>query len=257
MSRNLATRIELIRDGEVAELRLVPPEGKPPTLDWELMDALEEQVRELQQEAPRLVYVGSNSKRFFCVGANINILKETTVGTIGPWVRRGHAVFNQLADLPCPVVALVRGYAMGGGLELAMACDLIFADDSARLAQSEARLGFIPGWGGCRRLAARVGMARAKQLYFTGDTLDAVTALEWGLVDYVGPPCQLEEHCAAFREKVICGSASAIAGFKRILAEAARPGRTLNEESEAGESVRCLEDADTLRRLHAFLNRKG
>ena len=135
-------------EGEVATLHLVPPEGKPPTMDQDVLTMLGNVISELENAAPRLLIVRSRSSRFFCVGANIAVLKETNADTIIPWVKLGNEVLNRLEDLPYPVIAVVEGYAMGGGLELAMACDLIFAADSARFAQSEAGLGFIPGWGG-------------------------------------------------------------------------------------------------------------
>ena len=83
-------------------------------------------------------------------------------------------------------MAVVEGYAMGGGLELAMACDLIFASETAQLAQSEAGLGFIPGWGGTRRLANRIGAAKAKYYYYSGKMIDATKAAEIGLIDFAG-----------------------------------------------------------------------
>ncbi len=123
----------------------------------------------------------STSDRFFCVGANINALNDIDENSIAPWVLKGHQVFNQIEDLAMPVIAVVEGYAMGGGLELAMACDLIFASQEAKFAQSEASLGFIPGWGGTHRLARRVGVSKAKFYFYSGKMLGAQEAKEIGL----------------------------------------------------------------------------
>lgn len=155
------TKIKIQIENEIGTLLLSPPEGKPPTLDSTVMAELEQAIEKLCEEGPRIVFVRSMSDRYFCVGANLNVLQNTNEQTIVPWVKQGHQVINRLEDLPMPVIAVVQGYAMGGGLELAMACDLIFVSEDAQLAQSEAGLGFIPGWGGTRRLAGRIGAAKA------------------------------------------------------------------------------------------------
>ncbi len=254
MSDSKTTQVELSFSGEIAEIKLIPPDGKPPTLDQAVLAELESAVEKIEDASPRIVYLESASERFFCVGANIAVLKETNTETIGPWVRDGHRVLNRLEDLPCPVVALVSGYAMGGGLELAMACDLIFANDSAKFAQSEASLGFIPGWGGSRRLVDRIGVARAKYYFYSGDMMDAATASQLGLVECVG---ELGEMRASFAEKVLEKNHNALRTYKKILNSEMLERRARNMDLEASLSVGCLEDADTLERLDTFLTRKG
>ena len=168
-----STKISLEFEGDVATIFLQPPDGKPPTLDLQTLEDLEKCVGEIQRKQPRVVLVRSTSDRFFCVGANINALSDIDENTIAPWVLKGHQVFNKIEDLAMPVIAVVEGYAMGGGLELAMACDLIFASHGAKFAQSEASLGFIPGWGGTHRLTRRVGASKAKFYFYSGKMLDA------------------------------------------------------------------------------------
>jgi enoyl-CoA hydratase len=203
------------------------------------------------------VFVRSASERFFCVGANINVLKDTDERSIVPWVKQGHRVLNQLEDLPMPVVAVVEGYAMGGGLELAIACDLIFASDNARLAQSEAGLGFIPGWGGIRRLAGRIGAAKAKYYYYTGKMIDASKAAEIGLVDFAGGKAELENELNEFTASMIANNRNALSQFKTILNQQEREARDENAVVEASRSVSCLQDPDTKQRLRDFLTKKG
>ena len=251
------TAINYIEESGVGTILLTPPEGKPPTLDGEVLAELERCIEQALEAATRVVCVRSASERFFCVGANINVLKETNEETIVPWVERGHRVLNQLEDLPMPVVAVVEGYAMGGGLELAMACDLIFASDTARLAQSEAGLGFIPGWGGTRRLAGRIGTSKAKYYYYSGKMIDAPKAAEIGLVDFVGSAAELELELAEFSDSVISNNRNALEQFKSILNEQVRAARDENAKVEALRSVSCLQDPDALQRLHDFLSKKG
>ena len=251
------TGINYVEESGVGTILLTAPEGKPPTLDGEVLAELERCIDEAREAAPRVLCLRSASERFFCVGANINVLKETNEETIVPWVERGHRVLNQLEDLPMPVVAVVGGYAMGGGLELAMACDLIFALDTARFAQSEAGLGFIPGWGGTRRLAGRIGTSKAKYYYYSGKMIDAPKAAEIGLVDFVGSAAELEFELAEFSDSVISNNWNALEQFKSILNEQERAARDENAKVEALRSVSCLQDPDALQRLHDFLSKKG
>ena len=251
------TRITCQQNDEVATILLSAPEGKPPTLDGDVLKELERSIELLREQKPRLVLIRSTSERFFCVGANINVLKETNEETIVPWVMQGHRVLNMLEDLPVPVVAIVEGYAMGGGLELAMACDLIFSSDRSRFAQSEAGLGFIPGWGGTRRLAARIGTAKAKYIFYSGKMLDAVVAAEVGLVDFVGTQEELDRELSDFTVSVIGNNQNAISQFKTILNNQERAARDENAKVEALRSVTCLQDPYTKQRLHDFLTKKG
>ena len=251
------TGINYVEESGVGTILLTAPEGKPPTLDGEVLAELERCIDTAREAGPRVLCVRSASERFFCVGANINVLKETNEETIVPWVERGHRVLNQLEDLPMPVVAVVGGYAMGGGLELAMACDLIFALDTARFAQSEAGLGFIPGWGGTRRLAGRIGTSKAKYYYYSGKMIDAPKAAEIGLVDFVGSAAELELELAEFSDSVISNNRNALEQFKSILNEQVRAARDENAKVEALRSVSCLQDPDALQRLHDFLSKKG
>ena len=251
------THIRYETGEDVATLLLDPPEGKPPTLDGNVLEELDQCLEQVRLDRPGIVLVRSASERFFCVGANINVLKETDEHTIVPWVKQGHRVLNRLEDLPMPVIAVVEGYAMGGGLELAMACDLIFASDQAQLAQSEAGLGFIPGWGGTRRLAGRIGTAKAKYYFYSGRMIDAVKAAEIGLVDFTGSKPELNQELTDFTEAVIRSNRNAISQFKTILNDREREARDRNAEEEASRSVSCLQDPDTKKRLHDFLSKKG
>jgi enoyl-CoA hydratase len=137
----------------------------------------------------RAVIVTGAGAKAFCVGADIGAWS-----TLEPldmwrrWIREGHRVFTRLARLRQPVIAAIHGYALGGGLELALAADLRLAASDAHFALPETGIGTVPGWGGTHRLPALIGGARAKQLIFTGERIDARTAERWGLVNEVTPP---------------------------------------------------------------------
>ncbi|MEI6465974.1 MAG: enoyl-CoA hydratase/isomerase family protein, partial [Verrucomicrobiota bacterium] len=186
----MTTRLTTTTNAAVFTITMHPPEGKPPTLDPDVITALDQVLAEIEARANELnaVVLQSASPKFFCAGANVKVLETIDRDSIGPWVERGHRLMNRLEALPVPVVARVEGYAMGGGLELAMACDLIFASANAKFAQSETKLGFVTGWGGSYRLVRRVGLARAKELIFSGRLFAADEAVRLGVADWQGTP---------------------------------------------------------------------
>ncbi|MEM7806519.1 MAG: enoyl-CoA hydratase/isomerase family protein [Planctomycetota bacterium] len=253
-----ATTIEVLRRGDIAEVSLVPPTGKPPTLDGSVLDALDEALSDVERTVPRLVVVRSAVDRYFCVGANIDALQTLDAETIGPWVRKGHDVLRRLERLPMPTIARVCGHAVGGGLELALACDLIFCDASARLGLTEASLGFVPGWGGTRRLPDRVGAATAKRLFFVADVLDGQAAKDVGLVDALHEsPTSLDASIAAYARRVCEMNAASLAAMKAILNDASEAAHEANRKAEAHHSAACVRDPDAAARLSAFLGKRS
>lgn len=250
----MQTPLSLAYADSVGTLTLHAPEGKPPTLDHEVMQAFESLLTEVERESSHLValVVRSSSPKFFCAGANLKVMEGITADTITPWVLRGHGLMNRLEALPLPVIARVEGYAMGGGLELAMACDLIIASSTARFAQSEAKLGLVTGWGGAYRLARRVGLSRAKELCFTGRMLEAEEACRLGVIDWAGSTEQLDAYQAELLAAFAANSRSALRETKRILATVTSTSIEENGPIEAAASVRCLREGDASQRLEAF-----
>ena len=256
----LSTTIQLaLEPGGVATLTLVPgAPGKPPTLDHATLREIDARLDELERRAAevRLLIVTSAVEKYFCVGANVSALRENDVHNIGEWVRAGHRVFNRLESLPFPSIARVTGYALGGGLELAMACDFIHATVDAKLGQTEARLGFVSGWGGAWRLPRRVGLTRAKELFFTARVLGAAEAAQIGLVDRVVPDVAvLDAGLVAFVAEVAANASVAIAQQKRLLVRCAEGTRADSAAAEASAAAAVLAEPDTKRRLSAFLSR--
>lgn len=140
----------------------------------------------------RAVVVTGAGTRAFCAGSNIAEFQPLMQpGRIVPEkLALQHQVFAQLDDFPKPTVAAVNGLAFGGGLEIAVCCDLVVADAAARFALPEIKLGIFPGSGGPVRVARKVGEGRAKEMMFLGEPVDAMTALGWGLVNRVAPAGQ-------------------------------------------------------------------
>jgi len=140
----------------------------------------------------RAVIVTGAGTRAFCAGSDIaEFAPLMRPGRIGPEkLELQHQVFGRLDGFPKPTIAAVNGLAYGGGLEIAVCCDLVVADEKARFALPEIKLGVFPGSGGPVRVTRRIGAGRAKEMMFLGDPIDAATALHWGLVNRVAPPGQ-------------------------------------------------------------------
>jgi enoyl-CoA hydratase len=163
---------------------------------------------------------------------------------------------NRIEALPLPVIARIEGYALGGGLELAMACDLIFASSAAKFGQTETKLGFVTGWGGSHRLVRRVGLARAKELIFSGRVFDAEEAVRLGVADWHGAPDALAVHLGEFLAAVAANSRVANREMKRLLASCPHTTLAENAALEAAASQRCLgEGGDAAGRLRDFLTK--
>jgi enoyl-CoA hydratase len=143
-------------------------------------------------EARALMITGAG-ERAFVAGADIGAMSAMSAVEGREFALEGHAALRALELAPFPVIALVNGYALGGGCELALACDWIVASDKAVFSQPEVNLGVVPGFGGTQRLARLVGKAMALELICTGRQIDAQEALRIGLVNHVVPPAQLRD----------------------------------------------------------------
>ena len=214
----MQTSIRLEVRGSLLVLALVPPEGKPPTLDEGVLPAIEDVLRRIElapgevelvdclvdgeyrsahRVRPRMLMILSDSPKSFCVGGNIRALLQLNEATVGPWVSLGHRVFNRIEDLRIPVVAQVAGHALGGGLELALACDLLIAADNARFADTHGKWGMSPTWGMSQRLPRRVGLLAAKEFMFSGRVVGGAEAAQMGLANRCVPENELLDSAIA------------------------------------------------------------
>ncbi len=150
----------------------------------------------------RVVIVTGEGDKAFVAGADIMEMKDLTALEAAAFSQRGHEAMNTLENMEKPVIAAVNGFALGGGFELALACDFIYASDKAKLGFPETTLGIHPGFGGTQRAAKLVGLAKAKEMIFTGKTINAQEAYEIGLVNKVVPHDQLMSEVLALAEKM-------------------------------------------------------
>jgi enoyl-CoA hydratase/carnithine racemase len=140
--------------------------------------------------AARVLVVGGAGSRAFCAGSDVSEFGSVMDDVVQKKLAAENAAYSRLDDFPKPTIAALDGLAYGGGLELAVCCDLLIAAADVRLALPEVKLGVIPGSGGTVRVSRRIGEGRAKELMYLGDPIDAETARAWGLVNRVVPPGQ-------------------------------------------------------------------
>ena len=161
-------------------------------LDRETLSALRDRLRELATDTDaRTVVLTGAGERAFAAGADIKQMTHMGVLESHAWGTLGHECGRLLESMPKPTIAAVNGLALGGGCELALACDLRYAAENAAFGQPEINLAVIPGWGGTQRLARAVGAGLAKDLILTGRSVDAAEALRIGLVSAVYPADEL------------------------------------------------------------------
>lgn len=205
------------RQGAVLTLT-INREARLNALDWTVLEALDAALDAADGSADvRCVVLVGAGERAFCSGADLASIAALTSETAKRWIRLGHRVFNRLVLLPVPVIAAIGGYALGGGLELALACDLRVLADDARIGLPEVTHGWTAGWGGPRRLQALVGPARAREAALLGELIDASTAAAWGLAYRVVSRSQLRDDVRRVATRVAAFDAGAMRRTKAML----------------------------------------
>ncbi len=220
-------------NGGVRRLLLDNP-GKLNALDEEVLGAIAQCFSEWEAApgAP-VVVLGSTSAKAFCCGADIERLSTFDRARMLEWELRGSAVLDQIQNSPLISIAAIPGYAMGGGLTLALACDFRVCAETSVFSQPEIDLGWIPGWGGVERLARAVGLVRAKDLCMTGRRIDAADALRIGLVDRAVPAAEVMQAAGELANSLAGRSAAALRTIKVIAAGGAAAARSLDAFANA------------------------
>lgn len=240
-------KILTVTEGPIATITLNRPE-KLNALDLDMLAGLEDALESIDADtACRVVLLEAEGERAFCAGADIDAwsaLEPLDMGRL--WVRRGHRLFDRLAGLRQPTVAVIEGIAFGGGLELAMACDLRVASETAWFALPEVSIATLPGWGGTGRLPALIGPARAKQMIFTGARVDAATAEGWGLVNESVPPGELHARARALAGEIAAKAPLSVQAAK----QAVEAGGGVAVEALAG--ALCASSADAVEGIAAL-----
>jgi len=246
-------------DGAVSVVTIENPPMNQ--LSAPLLEELEAELDRLDHDdAVRAIVLVGAGERAFVAGADIKefpSLREAAAEAQESGSARGIQKLGHRMDAAhTPFVAAIHGFCLGGGLELAMCCDLRICSDDATLGQPEIKLGLIPGGGGTQRLPRFVGIGRAQLLNLTGDFIDAQTAYDWGLVEKVVPRAELRETALGVARTIAARSPVAVG----ILRELARTTRDLPLEEglrrEADGFRRCLESEDGAEGVAAFIEKR-
>jgi len=186
--------------------------------------------------------------RAFVAGADVKEMRGFDSGSIAEFSRFGQNVVRKLEEVPFITIAAVNGFALGGGLELALGCDFIYASETAKFALPEIKLGLIPGWGGTHRLSRAIGKRRAKELMMTGRTLSAQEACDLGFVNKVCPPETLIETCQNLISEILQHSPFALRQIKQVV-DTLEAG----DEIEAERFAECFATKEAQRDIEKFL----
>jgi len=207
-------------------------------------------------ETIRVILVTGAGDRAFSAGADIKMIRDMDSSKARDVSCLGHKLCDKIEDLGKPVIAVINGYALGGGLELAMACDIRIASENARLGQSEIKLGLIPGWGGTQRLPRFVGKGVAKEMIFTGKMIDAKTAERLGLVNAVVPPDQLRSVVRELAKEIAGKPPISIKLAKELINSSLETSLRVGETREAKAFGIAASTEDFREGVAAFLEKR-
>ncbi len=230
--------VKLEFDGPIAIVTIDRPKALN-ALNRQVLEELDAAITQVANhpDARALILTGGGEKAFVA-GADIAEMSAYTTAQALFFATKGHAVLARLESLSIPTIAAVNGFALGGGLELALACDLLYASEKAKLGLPEVSLAVIPGFGGTQRLTRLLGRARAKELIFTGDAIDAAKAKEIGLALEVCAPEALLARCKEIAQKIASRGPVAVSQAKRVIeAGADLPLKDANELERQAFSV--------------------
>jgi enoyl-CoA hydratase/carnithine racemase len=249
--------ITLVLDGPLAVATLA--RAPVNAIDEAWLERLDQALDAVERAAGVSCLLIRSAERAFCAGADLALMRSRFATPEGRaqmvhFVRGLQRVYARLARLPQATVAEIGGAAMGGGLELALACDLRIAAEDARLGLPEARLGLLPGAGGTQRLARIAGEAVAKRLILRGEVVTGADAERLGLVHWAVPAAELAARSRALAAEITALPAAAIAACKRCIDAPLEGGD--GYEAEVAGTAALLADAETQRRVRDFLEKR-
>jgi len=247
--------LKVERDEEIVQITIDRPD-KLNAMNLDVMDEFITILDNLEKDSSKIVIITGSGQKAFSAGADIEYMN-----TIGPteaekYALRGHEVLNKIEKLPKPVIAAINGYALGGGCELALSCDIRFASKNAQLGQPEVTLGICPGWGGTQRLLRLVGPARAKDLIFSGRRIDAEEAFSMGLVNKIFSSESLLTETKTYAKTIAKNSGYAVGISKMLVNRGMDTSLDTGLKLEIYSWSLCFSTKEREERMRLFLQRK-
>lgn len=228
------------------------------SIDLETADAIGRMLRSVREDHDlRAVIITGEGNRFFCTGGDLKAYRALdTRESLETAFSRVRQLLDEFEGLPLPVIAAIDGYALGGGLELALACDLRFAAEHAKLGMPQSRLGIIPGWNGVERLVELVGRGRAMQLLFSGEAISAADAEAIGLIEGVAKTGTAVDFALEFAQKLDKVGPLSLAAAKATGLATLRDDRKVSRELAKSELERLWFTADHREAEAAFAGKR-
>ena len=247
--------IELRKEGHVGIITLNIP-GTLNALSSGVLNELEEAFDIAAQDKEIFVIILTGAGKAFVAGANISEMKDLNAQEGRDFAQRGMEIFRKIELMEKPVIAAVNGYALGGGCELAMACDIRIASEKAKFGQPEVGLGICPGFAGTQRLQRLVGIGKAKELIFTCDIIDGEEAYRIGLVEKLVPHEQLMETAREMAEKIASKGQIAVRFSKEAINKGADTDIETGMIIEKNLFGMCFSTKDQKEGMSAFLEKR-
>ncbi|HPX70243.1 MAG TPA: enoyl-CoA hydratase-related protein [Bacillota bacterium] len=247
--------VELEKKGHIAILTINRPEALN-ALNDRVIKELSEILDTIDVGETRCLIVTGAGERAFVAGADIAQMSGLSGEEGRDFGKLGNDVFRKLETLPVPTIAAVNGFALGGGCELSMSCDIRIASENALFGQPEVGLGITPGFGGTQRLARLVGQGKAKELIYTARNIKAPEALSIGLVQAVYPLEQLMEEAEKMATRIVGNAPIAVRACKKAINDGLQVGIEQAIEIEEELFGSCFETADQRNAMAAFLEKR-
>ena len=225
-------------------------------LNSQVIDELSQAIDVVKADKDIRALIITGAGRAFVAGADIGVQSVFDLREGRQWGRRGSAVFREIELLQIPTIAAVGGFALGGGCELALSCDMIVADEKAKFGQPEVSLGITPGFSGTQRLPRRIGTAKAKEMIFTGRMIDAYEADRIGLINKIAEPGKLMDEAKALAESCIKNAPAALRYAKACI------DRGMQTDIDTGIAIEnelfamCFATEDQKEGMKAFLEKR-
>lgn len=247
------------REGNIATVLLNRPE-RMNALNKDLVLALNEVLVRVEADREIDVVVLAGAGRAFCAGGDLQVIgkgrQENNITELQPILRSGMQAVLRIRTLRQPVIAAVHGAAAGAGMNIALAADIRIASEDAMFGQNFAKVGLYPDYGGTYFLPQLVGPAKAAELFYTGEMINAAEALRLGLVNRVVPLAQLENEVRALAQKIAKGPTVAIRAVKRSLFGDEKEQLTKKLEQEVEQQMKCFASEDCAEGIRAFFEKR-
>lgn len=225
-------------------------------LSKEVLDELEAAIDAIDENSTRCIIVTGAGEKSFVAGADIGAMLPLSKAEGKKWCLDGNRVFRKLEKCHVPSIAAVNGFALGGGCELAMACDIRLASENARFGQPEVTLGIPAGFGGTQRMARLIGPGKAKELLYTARLIKAAEALEIGLVNAVVPQEELMKKAHEMAETIAKNAPIAVRVTKQAVDSGLQADIDSGIEIESDAFAACFETADQKNAMSAFCEKR-